>query len=163
MKPQFQDTALRTIEIGGEPWFHATDVCKCVGLNTDKGTNHHLRKVDADVKRLITPYQMRGLRGAGAVAVSASGLYRLIMRADGAKAKPFRDWVVRERHGADRYPKPDWGFERKGRAAPFSEHQVFKDGCFSLSRPTLRPWVPLGSSAPSDRVRSIITSNCLHE
>jgi prophage antirepressor-like protein len=28
-------------------------------------------------------------------AVSESGLYRLIMRADGAKAKPFRDWVVR--------------------------------------------------------------------
>lgn len=29
-------------------------------------------------------------------AVSESGLYRLIMRADGAKTKPFRDWVVRE-------------------------------------------------------------------
>ena len=36
------------------------------------------------------------LRSSSATVVSESGLYRLIMRADSAKSKPFRDWVVRE-------------------------------------------------------------------
>lgn len=30
------------------------------------------------------------------MAVSQSGLSQIIMRADGAKAKPFRDWVAKE-------------------------------------------------------------------
>mgnify|MGYP003145092149 FL=1 len=33
---------LRTIEIDGEPGFHATEVCKCVGLSTAGGTYPHL-------------------------------------------------------------------------------------------------------------------------
>lgn len=90
---KFNDTALRTIELDGEPWFHATDVCKCVGLSYRNGSGNHVRKLDDDQKQLITPKRMVGLRGAGATVVSESGLYRLIMRADGDKAKPFRDWV----------------------------------------------------------------------
>jgi prophage antirepressor-like protein len=67
------------------------------------GTYQHMLKLDADQKQTIhrTPNRIGGLekfigKTASATAVSESGLYRLIMRADGAKAKPFRDWVARE-------------------------------------------------------------------
>lgn len=67
------------------------------------GTFHHLLKLDDDQKRALrkTPDPIRSEReflgrSPAATAVSESGLYRLRMRADGAKAKPFRDWVVRE-------------------------------------------------------------------
>ena len=57
--PKSETQPLRTIEIDGEPWFHATDVCKCVGLSTNGGTFHHLRKLDADEKQTLKKSQNR--------------------------------------------------------------------------------------------------------
>jgi len=57
--------------------------------------------VDADEKRTLrrTHAQIMSVfaflgKAPAAVAVNESGLYRLIKRADGAKAKPLRDWVA---------------------------------------------------------------------
>lgn len=98
-----RDVALRTIELDGHPWFHATDVCRCLGLSINGGTYHHLRKLDADEKRTLSKSQNRVLgedkflgRAATATVVSESGIYKLTMRADSDKAKPFQDWVTRE-------------------------------------------------------------------
>ena len=60
-------------------------------------------KVDGDEKQRVSKSSNR-IAGASeflghapsATVASESGLYRLIMRADSAKSKPFRDWVVRE-------------------------------------------------------------------
>lgn len=90
----FQGTPVRHIEIKGTVWFHATDVCKCLGLSTLKGTAMHLRKLDADERSLVTPNQIEGLRGRGATFVTESGMNKLAMRADSAKAKPFQNWLV---------------------------------------------------------------------
>lgn len=95
---------LRTIEIEGEPWFHATDVCKCVGLTIHSGVTQHLGRIEDDEKQVVSRKSLDLIEGvdlflgkAGtANAVSEAGLYRLIMRADGAASKPFRDWVVKE-------------------------------------------------------------------
>ena len=82
---------LRTLELDGEPWFHATDVCRCVGLNTSKGTFLHTKRLAGDERRLIqTPAQNRGPGKAPSfTAVSESGLYKLIMRSDKAEAREF--------------------------------------------------------------------------
>lgn len=107
--------------IDGEPWFHATDVCLCLGLGVQKGTHNHTRRLDADEQRRVTPSQARGLRGAGATFVNESGLYKLILRSDKATAKPFQDWVTKEvlpsirktgsyslaEHGREQMPLPD--------------------------------------------------------
>lgn len=50
----FNGTALRTIELDGNPWFHATDVCRCLGLNISSGTYSHLLKLDGDEKRTLS-------------------------------------------------------------------------------------------------------------
>lgn len=75
------------VELDGDPWFVAADVCRCLRLGLDKGTHTHTRRLDADEMRRVTPCQIRGLRGAGAVAVSESGLYKLIMRSDKPEAR----------------------------------------------------------------------------
>lgn len=99
----FAGQQLRTIDIDGTPWFHATDVCKCIGLTTRGGTYPHLMKLDVDEKRSIkrTPNPIMGApeflgTAPSATAVNESGLYKLTLRADGAKAKPFQDWVTRD-------------------------------------------------------------------
>jgi len=99
----FQGTALRTIDLDGEPWFHATDVCRCIGLNLTSGTYAHLKKLDGDQKQTLrrTPNPIWGLHqflgeASTASVITESGLYALTMRADSAKAKPFQDWVTRE-------------------------------------------------------------------
>ena len=95
---------LRIIEIDGKPWFRATDVCKCVGLSTKGGTRQHMLKLDPDQKQTVSRNTHNRIVGVSkfvtqapsARVVSESGLYRLIMRADGAASKPFRDWVMGE-------------------------------------------------------------------
>jgi len=100
---KFQDTQLRTIEIDGAPWFHASDVCRCLGLNIIGGVYHHMTKLGADEKRTLQKSQNVALgvadflgRASSATVVTESGLYKLIMRSDKATAVPFQDWVTRE-------------------------------------------------------------------
>jgi len=93
---QFADQSLRTIDLDETPWFVAADVCRCLGLDLTKGTHKHLGRLGDDEKRIITHAHVVGLRGAGATAVSESGLYKLIMRSDKPEARQFQDWVTRE-------------------------------------------------------------------
>lgn len=93
---------LRTIDLDGEPWFHATDACKCLGLSLGGGTYHHLRKLPEGEKRALSKSQNAILsvhrflgRAASASVITESGLYRLVMRADASAAKPFQDWLAK--------------------------------------------------------------------
>lgn len=97
---------VRTANIQGEPWFIATDVCRALGLDTGV-VRIHLNRLDADeIVRLdrtkLTPkpdleVPLNGAKNGGAVlAISESGLYKLLMRSDKPNAKPFQDWVTRE-------------------------------------------------------------------
>lgn len=99
----FHGNNLRTILIDGEPWFHVTDVCRCIGLRTHGGTYMHTQKLDYGQKQTLkrTSNPIAGLREfigntGQAAAINESGLYRLILRADSTKAKPFQDWVTKE-------------------------------------------------------------------
>jgi prophage antirepressor-like protein len=102
----------------------AIDVCRCLGLATDGGTFNHLRKLAGDEKRRLTKNQFLA-RGIGPTAVSESGLYKLVMRADSETARPFQDWVTREvlpairKTGGYHTPRPS---KRPFRPQPYSPY-----------------------------------------
>lgn len=95
------DGNLRTIELDGEPWFHAGDACRILGLafGTGRGsTSQHLGRLDWNEKRRVSRSSVDRRHpwpNTGANCVNESGLYKLIMRSDKDTARPFQDWVKR--------------------------------------------------------------------
>jgi prophage antirepressor-like protein len=101
--PPLRDPDLRTIEIEGDPWFAAADVCRCLGLKahpSNGGFTGHLEKLARDEKRVQTVEDAPTNPNGGApgkrrmTMINETGLYRLIMRSDKATARPFQDWVT---------------------------------------------------------------------
>lgn len=94
----FGSTTIRIVDINGEPWFVAADVCRVLGLNAHRGSfSHHLARLTDDE---ITSMSDMGVKASGqgmgiAKLVSESGLYKLILRSDKPQAKSFQDWVTR--------------------------------------------------------------------
>lgn len=92
----FNTSAIRVVEIDGQPWFVASDVCRTLGMavKADGSVNTHnaLRPLNADE---ITTYRISGNRGSASKIVTESGLYKLAMRSDKPDAKPFQDWIAR--------------------------------------------------------------------
>lgn len=92
----FNDNQLRVVQIDGQPWFLAVDVCRCLGLNPYNGVYMHLRKLRQDENRQIPPNLIGGKGMSKARIINESGLYKLIMRSDKAEARVFQDWVTRD-------------------------------------------------------------------
>lgn len=96
----FKSTALRVVEIDGEPWFVAADVCACTGLTGY--ASQHTGKLAPDERRVIHLSRAPNMRDLArpkaptVTLVSESGLYKLIMRSDKSEAREFQDWVTRE-------------------------------------------------------------------
>ena len=97
---------MRVVEIDGQPWFVAADVCRCLGLDTYSGTHRFLKPLSADEQQVVrygegTSKQIAGALFAGAVGpgakggatsltlITESGLYKLIMRSDKPEAEPL--------------------------------------------------------------------------
>lgn len=96
----FNNSELRVVELEGNPWFVAVDVCRVLDLKEHGkgGFGHHLKR--ALNANEITPISKVGasLSGRGSThqrIISESGLYKLIMRSDKPQAKPFQDWVTK--------------------------------------------------------------------
>lgn len=84
---------LRVIELNGQPWFVAKDVCLVLGYRgVESSMSNILRPLDADEKKRApkTPSLVHA-----PLIVSESGLYKLVMRSDLPEAKAFQDWVTR--------------------------------------------------------------------
>ncbi len=85
------------VEIDGNPWFVSADVCRALNIHLDSqgyvNTTNALRKLAPEE---ITLHPIGGQRGLPVNCISESGLYKLVMRSDKAKAKAFQDWVTRE-------------------------------------------------------------------
>lgn len=92
----FSGMTLRVVQIDGEPWFVATDVCRHIGFyikrNGEVNTTKALRYLNDD-ERLVPPTQ---IGGRFPTLICESGLYKLIMRSDKPEAKPFQEWVTRD-------------------------------------------------------------------
>lgn len=83
------------IDIDGQPWFVAADVCRVLGLPTERGTFMHLKKLDADEKQPVTPNLVGG-HGPSVTTISEPGLYKLIQSSNKPAAKAFDRWVRHE-------------------------------------------------------------------
>jgi len=103
----FKSNSIRTIELEGEPWFVARDICKALDINVDRNTGkisttyalRNLRSDEVSVYPIHTyeqgPVQSRH-RTLKMKMVSESGMYKIIMRSDKPEAKVFQNWVTRE-------------------------------------------------------------------
>ena len=90
----FNGMDLRVVEIDGEPWFVATDVCKALTIANATYATRNLNEVEVQRIHQGTFHPMKG--GAPVIMITESGLYKLVMRSDKAQAKEFQDWVTRE-------------------------------------------------------------------
>lgn len=82
---------IRAVEIDGEPWFVAKDVCEALGLGN---MSQAVARLDDDEKGGIsndTPGGIQEFR-----TINEPGLYSLIMSSRKAEAKAFKRWVTHE-------------------------------------------------------------------
>lgn len=83
---------VRTVEIGGEPWFVGKDVAEVLGyLNSSKALADH---VDEDDK--LNNESLSSLGQRGGWLINESGLYSLILSSKLPNAKAFKRWVTSE-------------------------------------------------------------------
>jgi prophage antirepressor-like protein len=90
------DTLIRIVDRGGEPWFAATDICRILNI---KQATRAVEPLDADEKGVISIHTPGGNQDL--LIVSEGGLYTLILRsrlatAPGSPPHRFRKWVTSE-------------------------------------------------------------------
>ena len=97
---------IRVIMRLGDPWFVASDACKCLELKDDAGTI--CRELDEQDKVTLSREEfMGGVSNRGIICsvdsrvqslvfVSESGLYDLVMMSRKSEAKAFKRWVTHE-------------------------------------------------------------------
>lgn len=97
---------VRVVDVNGEPWFVARDVCECLELGNPRTSIALLDEDEKGVHTMDTPGGQQEMS-----IVSEAGLYSLILRSRKPEAKAFKRWITHEvlpairRHGA--YLTPD--------------------------------------------------------
>lgn len=87
---------VRTLNIDGEPWFVAKDVCSSLGLSNSRMA---VADLDDDEKSdvSISYISSNGVSQRRSVGViNEPGLYSLILRSRKSQAKAFKRWVTHE-------------------------------------------------------------------
>lgn len=104
----FKGHQVRVVELEGNPWFVAADVCRALDMDLDRGAFPWLRGVPAVDKRQTTygeldPDLFSGTNGRGGIRagtkttlLSEAGQYKMVMRSHKPDAKDFQDWVTSE-------------------------------------------------------------------
>lgn len=98
---------VRVVEIDGEPWFVAKDVCDVLGHTNSRKA---LSRLDDDEKSIVHASNVTSsdvkIPNRGMQVVNESGLYSLIMSSRKPEAKAFKRWITHEvipsirKHGA---------------------------------------------------------------
>lgn len=94
---KFEGITVRVVNVYGEPWFIAKDICDALALTNSRMA---LLALDDDEKNTVTlTYGIRGNPNHGVVA--ESGFYKLIARSRkastaGTFAHRFSNWVFRD-------------------------------------------------------------------
>ncbi|CAN7642902.1 BRO family protein [Paraburkholderia terricola] len=83
--------AIRVVDIDGEPWFVAADICTALELNN---TSMAVSGLDDDEKG-ISSVETRG-GPQSATVISESGLYSLVLRSRKPEAKQFKRWITHD-------------------------------------------------------------------
>lgn len=87
----YQDLEVRTVTVGGEPWFVAADVARLLGYSSTSAMTRSLEDDEKGVHSLHTPGGDQDF-----TVVSESGLYSAIFRSRVVGAHQFKRWVTRE-------------------------------------------------------------------
>ncbi len=82
---------VRVLDLNGQPWFVAADVCRALGLRNTTMAMRSFRTDERGFNRIETPGGRQMLN-----TISESGLYRMLTRSDKPEARQFQDWVVRD-------------------------------------------------------------------
>ena len=82
---------LTTVEIKGEVWFIANEVCKLLEI---KNAADAVSRLDDD-ERLLSVLPIAG-QNRSVNLISESGLYALVFKSSKPSAKQFRKWVTKE-------------------------------------------------------------------
>lgn len=83
---------IRTVEIGGEPWFVGKDVAEVLGYkDTADSIKKHVDDEDKLTRRFTDSGQSREM-----YIINESGLYSLILSSKLPNAKAFKKWVTSE-------------------------------------------------------------------
>jgi len=87
----YQNRRVRVVQLDGELWFAAADVCAVLGLGNP---SQAVSTLDEDERCLITNEAWRN--NGDMQAVSEPGLYSLVLRSRRPEAKSFRRWITHE-------------------------------------------------------------------
>lgn len=85
----FEGVEVRTLTIGGEPWFVAADVLGILGL--DRTANRRLDDDEMGVAPIHTPGGIQNLS-----TVNEAGLYSLILGSRKPEARAFKRWITHD-------------------------------------------------------------------
>lgn len=89
---KFKNSSIRTVAIGGEPWFVGKDVAEVLGYsNTRDALDRHVDVEDRRVSGITTPGGLQNM-----AVINESGLYSLILSSKLPTAKEFKRWVTSE-------------------------------------------------------------------
>lgn len=88
---QFAD--IRTLDIDGDIWFVAGDVCKALELNN---VSEALKRVDSDDISKAEVVDFAGRKQPNTNIINESGMYSLIFQSRKEGAKRFKKWVTSE-------------------------------------------------------------------
>lgn len=91
----FNGQDLRSTMIEGEPWFLAADINRILYGRTS-GMAWVMNKLAVGEHTKCDRNTLGLEKGPQVTLVNESGLYKLIMRSDKAKALPFQNWVTKD-------------------------------------------------------------------
>lgn len=80
---------IRTVSIGNEPWFVASDICKALDI---RNPTMAMERLDDDEKSKLN----LGLPGGATNCVNEYGLYSLVLASRKKEAKDFKRWITHE-------------------------------------------------------------------
>lgn len=84
--------SIRTMNIDGEPWFVAVDVCNALEISNSRDA---VARLDDDEKNTVALTD--GIRGnPNKVIVNEPGLYSLVLGSRKPEAKAFKRWITHE-------------------------------------------------------------------
>lgn len=83
--------AVRVVDVNGEPWFVAKDVCKCLAIGNTSDVVAALDDDEKGIDIIDTPGGKQEMS-----IISEAGLYSLILRSRKPEAKAFKRWITHE-------------------------------------------------------------------
>lgn len=83
--------SIRTLNIDGEPWFIAVDVCKALDIRNSRDA---LARLDDDEKGVALTDTLGGAQNLA--TVNEPGLYALVLSSRKPEAKKFKRWITHE-------------------------------------------------------------------